>query len=139
MNKTYDEYINEILNGRGRFACGEEREALSKRIIEAMANPEVRKKISDAKKGKPLSNETKRKMSESRKGEKNATARNVVQYDLNGNFMRVWDYIKQASNTLGINRNGIGACCRCEQKTAGGFIWRYFDGKEFDYAKNISV
>ena len=24
MNKTYDEYISDILNIRGRFACGEE-------------------------------------------------------------------------------------------------------------------
>lgn len=124
---------------KARFASAEEREAFSERITEAMANPEVRKKISDAKKGKPLSNETKRKMSEARKGAKNSTARKVVQYDLNGNFMRVWDYIKQASDTLGINRNSMGACCRYEQKTAGGFIWRYFDGKEFDYAKNISI
>ena len=127
------------ISQKSRFASVDERKALSERITEAMENPEVRKKISDAKKGKPLSNETKRKMSESRKGAKNSTAKKVVQYDLNGNFMRVWDYIKQASEALNINRCSIGACCMCKQTTAGGFIWRYYDGKEFDYEQNISI
>lgn len=49
----------------------------------------------------------------------------VDQYDLDGNFIQTWDYIKQAADTLQINKACISACCSGKQKTAGGFIWRY--------------
>ena len=94
-------------------------------------------KLSESRKGKPLSNETRAKMSESRKGAKNSTARKVVQYDKYGNFIRVWDYIKQVSEVLNINRCSIGDCCRGKQKTAGGFIWRYFSEEDFNYAESV--
>lgn len=90
---------------------------------------ESRKRISEAKKGKP--NKV--------KGENKPNAKRIVQYDLNGNFVRVWSYMKQASDALGISYTGINACCNDRQKTAGGFIWKCFNEEEFSYAKNISV
>lgn len=105
---------------------------------------ETKMKISEARKGKlagennpmygqHLLEETKQKISESLKGkfagEKNPRARQVVQYDLNGNFIRIWDYIKQAANALGISGAHISTCCRGNggRKTAGGYHWRYAD------------
>ena len=75
--------------------------------------------------GKHPSEETKQKLSKARKGKNNPKAKRVYQYDLNGNLIRVWDYIKQASEELGINKESISKCCRGKRKTAGGFIWRY--------------
>ena len=112
---------------------------------------ETRKKISEANKGKPgwnkgvpmsdeqkaklsaartgvrLSKETRKKMSESKTGVKNSKARKIAQYDTNENFLRTWDYIKQAADELNINRCSISECCRGGQKTAGGFIWKYIE------------
>lgn len=100
---------------------------------------EHKAKLSAAKIGKRASDETRAKLSEARRGAKSSTARKVVQYDINGNFIRVWDYIKQASDVLSVNKSSIGACCRGEQKTAGGFVWRYFVEEDGDYDQNISV
>lgn len=49
----------------------------------------------------------------------------VVQYDLNGNVVDVWDSIKEATGTLKI-RN-ISQACRGLRKKAGGYKWRYFN------------
>ena len=96
--------------------------------------------------GKHHSEEAKIKMSNARKGkpskiigENNPNARKVNQYDENGNFIKTWEYMKQPSKELGISYTGIYACCNDRQKTAGGFIWRYFDEEEQDYAKNIII
>ena len=54
-------------------------------------------------------------MSEAHKGTntgaKNGRARRIVQLDDEGNIIREWDYITQASNALNITRTGINACC----------------------------
>lgn len=84
-------------------------------------------KLSVAHTGKRLSEETRKKMSESRTGANNSNVRKIIQYDINGNFLRTWDYIKQAADELNINRCSIGDCCRGRQKTAGGFIWKYIE------------
>ena len=47
----------------------------------------------------------------------------VNQYDLNGNFIKTWDSIKLAEETLNIHK--ISLCCRNKQKNAGGYLWRY--------------
>lgn len=49
----------------------------------------------------------------------------VIQYDMNGNFIREWDSIKEASYTLGIRPTGISSCCTKRYSQSGGFVWRY--------------
>lgn len=79
--------------------------------------------------GGALAEETKEKLSKVQKGLqagiKNARARRVEQYDLDGNFIKEWDYIGQAQESLGINRTGISFCCSGKRKTAGGYHWRW--------------
>lgn len=53
------------------------------------------------------------------------TRRAVDQYDLNGNFIKSFDTIQDASNYTGIKRNSISACCTGRTKTGRGFIWKY--------------
>ena len=89
--------------------------------------------------GKQHSDESRQKISASLSGINNPGIRQVVQYDQQGNLIQVWDYIRQASQVLGINECGIGACCRGQQKTAGGFIWKYASEVNIKDEKNFSI
>lgn len=48
----------------------------------------------------------------------------VVQYDLEGNFIREWQSTKECGRN-GYNQGAVAACCRGKLKTHKGFIWRY--------------
>lgn len=54
----------------------------------------------------------------------------VVQYDLNGDFIREWDSIKEATEQT--KSSHISMCCRGHKKykTSGGYIWKYKEPKE---------
>ena len=56
---------------------------------------------------------------------RNTFKKKIVQYDLNGVLIKKWDSIKEASETLNINRSNIGECCRNKRATAGNYIWRF--------------
>lgn len=100
---------------------------------------EQKKKLSIAKKGFTHTDEEKQKISESlkktfsspdfipydRSGDKNPKARKVIQYTKDGGFIKIWDYIKQATDASGINKSSIIACCRHRRRTAGGYCWEY--------------
>jgi group I intron endonuclease len=91
----------------------------------------VRKKLSKSKTGTHHSEDTKNKISKSSTGQhngiKNSNAISVAQYDKQGNLIKIWDYMKLASEKLNINYGSISRCCCGEYKTAGGFIWKYTD------------
>ena len=117
---------------------GKPRSELTKqKISEALKGKEFseehKQNLSKAKMGKPHTEETKQKMSETRKekqlakGKNNPQAKRVVQYDLGGNLIRIWDYAKQVTEELGIDNSNIIKCCRGKQKSAGGFVWKYAD------------
>ena len=63
-------------------------------------------------------------------GKNHPNAKKVAQCDKQGNLIRIWDYIKQASEELGINNNSICSCCKGKYKSAGGYIWRYVEQTE---------
>lgn len=102
-------------------------------------------------KRKKMSDETKLKMSKSRKGllagnknpmygrhetapaygrfgKEHPASKKVYQYDLLGNFIKEWDCLSDVQRHLNILVTHITACCNGRQKTAGGYIWkRQFD------------
>ena len=104
-------------------------------------------------KRKKMSDETKLKMSKSRKGllagnknpmygrhetapaygrfgKEHPASKKVYQYDLLGNFIKEWDCLSEVQRHLNILVTHITACCNGRQKTAGGYIWkRQFDEK----------
>ena len=51
----------------------------------------------------------------------------VIQCDLAGNEIGRFTSISDASSHTGVSRKRIRRCCRGDQKSAGGFIWRYED------------
>ena len=51
----------------------------------------------------------------------------VVQFDLDGNELRAFDSLAEASVATGIPRYQIRNCCRGRQRTSNGFIWKFAD------------
>ena len=135
--------ISESLKGENSYMYGKHH------------SEETRKKLSESHKGKTLSEETKRKIGEAVKGEKhplygthmseeakrksseshkgllvgvkNPNARKVAQYDLDGNLIKIWDCISEAERECGLSNRSVYICCKGDRKTAGGFIWKYYE------------
>lgn len=66
-------------------------------------------------------------------GEQPHKWKKVVQLDLHGNVINIWESIKIASIETNSNRNDISSTCRGERKTHNGFIWLFIE----DYKNNI--
>lgn len=51
----------------------------------------------------------------------------VLQYDLNGNFIRRWPSVIEVERELGYSNAAIGACCRGAKycHTCHGYKWKY--------------
>lgn len=63
--------------------------------------------------------------SKAMKGKK-VRCKNVLQYDLQGNFIKEWSAAKEACSFYNPkDLNGVSACCLGRQKTAFGYIWKY--------------
>ena len=50
----------------------------------------------------------------------------VIQKDLKGNIIKIWDNQQQAADTLGCSIALISRCQRGLNKTAKGFIWEKY-------------
>ena len=98
---------------------------------------ETRNKMSESRKGKtfkPHSEETRKKISDAKKGHisedhKNklieSRSKQVLQYFPNGTLFATYNSMKEAEICTGIYNGSISKCCREKQKTAGGFIWKF--------------
>ena len=51
--------------------------------------------------------------------------KSILQYNLEGNFIKEWNSMIEASKILNIKSSGISACCKGNIKFSKGFIWRY--------------
>lgn len=53
--------------------------------------------------------------------------RKIKQYSLNGDFIKEWNSLKDAEQSLNIKKAqaNISACCLGKKKRAYGYIWRY--------------
>lgn len=99
---------------------------------------DVRKKISNSKKGKKASDETKLKMSNSHMGIKNhfygkkhseefmkTKRKKIIQMTINGEFIKEWNSLSDASINLGIYISNISNVLKGKYKTTGGFKFKY--------------
>ena len=86
--------------------------------------------------GKPLSEITKKKLSEVHKGKHNSQEsinkgiisrrkNKVIQLDIDGNRLNSFDSCKEASEYIGTTRSNICMCCNGKTKTAKGYVWKY--------------
>lgn len=58
-------------------------------------------------------------------GINNHAAKSIIQYNLQMNFVKEWETITDAANTLGINISNIVSVCKGKRKSAEGFIFKY--------------
>lgn len=49
----------------------------------------------------------------------------VLQYDLNGNFIKEWFSLEQIVRECGYAKPNISRCCHFKNKTSYGYIWRF--------------
>ena len=87
---------------------------------------EHKKKLSESKQGNKLSEETKQKIKNSRlKGINNPKSKKVEQYDIDNNFITIFNSISEAAKECNTFHSSISACCHGKKKTSGGFIWKF--------------
>ena len=89
------------------------------------------------------SEETKKKMSEAKTGEKNPNfgkhfseehnnkisqskgVNGILQFSKDGELIAEYSSIHEAERNTGCHQGNICSCCKGNRKSAGGFIWRY--------------
>lgn len=54
-----------------------------------------------------------------------AHQKQVDQYSVEGEFIKTWEGIKTASDTLHLSSSHITDCCKGRLNKTGGFIWKY--------------
>lgn len=59
----------------------------------------------------------------------------IYQFSKDMTLISEWDNLESIENALGYGRSAISSCCRCDSKTAYGYIWRY----EENLDKKISL
>ena len=125
--KTYDSKYgyNLTLGGEGRVLTDEQKKKLSEQRQGPNAcgygyfpSEETKKKMSDAAKGKIFTKKTREKMA-------NAKKKVVYQYNLDGEFLNIFESATDGANATGTNIGNLCACCRNVVKQANGFFWSY--------------
>lgn len=58
----------------------------------------------------------------------------ILQYNLNGGFMKLWDSLASAGKYYNISTGDLCCCCKGKQQTVKGYIWKYFTE---NYSNNI--
>ena len=58
----------------------------------------------------------------------------IKQYNLNGQFIKLWNSIEEAEKHFNGSNTNIVQCCKGKTKTAYGYVWRYIgDNPEIIY------
>ena len=57
----------------------------------------------------------------------NKTCKAVLQFDLNGKFIAEFPSTKEAARQLNLDSSTISKVCRGQNKTHGGFVFKYKD------------
>ena len=63
-------------------------------------------------------------------GKYNPNCKSILQYDTNGNFIKLWYSATEAAKFFNCKSELICACLRGRNKTSKGFMWKYYNGGE---------
>lgn len=77
--------------------------------------------------GKTHSEETKKLIGDNNafKGKASINRKRVEQKDLDGNLIKIWDFIHEAADATKSEATKIVACCKGRRKTHNGYKWNY--------------
>jgi group I intron endonuclease len=142
VNEYYSKLDKEILNERISKSSQKRKGCVGNRKGSTLSD-EQKKKISITLKGHAVSDKTKEKIrnkminrnvtwgdkiSKANKGISRNLGKNlkpIIQYGKNGELLKEWDSITDASNTLNLSFNNISNALCGYSKSASGFIWKY--------------
>lgn len=117
----------------------------------------TRDKISKALKGRPMSANTRAALIKANKEREynftpeqiamyresikkchKASEKIINQYSLEGEFIKQYSSIKEASKYSNVPAGAISGCARHKKHRAGNFVWR-FEGDKFSYVKRVNM
>jgi hypothetical protein len=58
-------------------------------------------------------------------GKKSKFRKIILQYDLDGNFIKEWDCMLDIEKETRISISNISNCCKNKRKSTGGYIWKF--------------
>jgi len=117
-----------------KIAIDKIKQAQVNRDYSHLSNPERSRKISEATKGKKKTGDLSHlwnpkrieKIKKSRTGKPHPKKSNhILQFDLEGKFIKEWNSAEEAANELKLSSNRIRATCLEKQNKSGNFIWKY--------------
>lgn len=62
-----------------------------------------------------------------KRGKDNSCSKKIVQLDLQGDLIKIWDSMHEARREGHFNVSNISNCCKGNRKTHKGFKWMYYD------------
>lgn len=80
-------------------------------------------KMKEAHLGKTLTNEHRKKISETLKGRPSPHRQKIYQYTLCNELVKIWDSISTAASELGYSRDSISDCCNGHRENYKGYKW----------------
>ncbi len=117
--KKYGSGINSCCRGRLHTSCGFKWKYFEEDLV-----------LKQDGRKRPLTEETKRKLSESHTGKKYGTTKRVYQIDKNTlEIIKEYSSLSEAAKETSINVSAICNSCKNIVRTAGKFIWKYADSE----------
>ena len=75
--------------------------------------------------GKTISNETRKKLKNSLLNADIKQRKKIMQFDLNGNFIKEYPSLSQMHRETGFNCDNISRCAKSSQNKSCGYIWKF--------------
>jgi hypothetical protein len=126
--------VNERLSGTRGVESGykhteEKKREISRKTKEAMKDPEVYKRHMESHTAYWSTQESRIKASNAMKGvmlgEKHPQAKAIIQYSMDGKFIKKWPYARLAAKELNISASSICICCQGKKESYSGYKWTY--------------
>lgn len=136
----YDSYKNGYnctIGGNTTLGCictEETKKKISKSNTGKKRSNDVKKKLSNIRRGRKFSSTHKANLSKALKGRRctwsdkiitSKSIRPIIQYNTDGNYLNEYNSVREASEKTKIKMCTIYKCLSGDNKTAGGFIWKY--------------
>jgi hypothetical protein len=119
--------LNLTYGGEGGRKSQESKDKISKKMTGKKMSLETREKMSNSKKNHSMYNDEWNKKMKETTWKSGTSSKPILQYDLDGNFIREWKSLSEAAKTLtGKNNAGcISNVLNGRYKTSCGSKWKY--------------